>query len=553
MIAESPARSTRKQRTGRTSPSCNALTLIDVVENLRLASPQTGVHFEPDQQDNPVFLSYHELYKRVSLYARSFQEQGITIGSRVIVPFETHQDVLCAFFGLMTIGAIPLSIKTPQATGGRISYVEFLLEIVQRYRAPRILGVPSLTGLYHPIQVLNMSEPLQSACKWEPPYRPSPDNIAFVQLSSGTTGFPKGVPIRHDRCLQNLKYIVNTDQRNSRDIGAGWLPLYHDMGLIGLLSNFFSLNTVHISTPMNYLIDPMRWWSALSEFHGTVTVTPNFGIDFALRRLREMHPSDLHGLDLSSIKCIYLGSEPINMATLNEFCERMAVTGLRQQAFTACYGMSEAVLMVSSDGLHDVIRAHSSTNTQYVCVGRLLPSFDVRITTEAGTLAKEGELGEIELRAGTMADGYFESNLPFFNEDGFYETGDLGMVLNGELYIGGRIGDRMKVNGQSFFATAFEHIVESLPFVRVGHVVVFQQDERIVVLIEMRRSDKGRPQQHLLRSKVVKALLAQTGVKVFAEDVKFIRGGQLLKTSSGKMRRRAICDKYTRGEIQQLS
>lgn len=552
MIVETAARSTRRQRARRTHTSYKALTLIDVVENLQLASSQAGVYFESDQQDNPIFLSYNELYKRVSSYARSFQEQGVAIGSRIIVPFETHPDVLCAFLSLMTIGAIPLSIKTLQVAGGRTSYTEFLIEIARRHGALRILGVPSLTGLSHPIQVLSMSEPILSACKWEAPYRPSPENIAFVQLSSGTTGFPKGVPIRHDRCVQNLKYIVKTDQRNSRDIGAGWLPLYHDMGLIGLLSNFFSLNTVHISAPMSYLIDPMGWWSALSEFHGTVTVTPNFGIDFALRRLRELPASDLQGLDLSSIRCIYLGSEPINIATLNEFCERMAVTGLRQQAFTACYGMSEAVLMVSSDGLRDVVRAHTSTHTQYVCVGRPLPSFDVRVITEEGTLAKEGELGEIELRAGTMADGYFESTLPFFNEDDYYETGDLGMLLNGELYIGGRIGDRMKVNGQSFFATAFEHVVESLPFVRVGHVAVFQQGEQIIVLIEMKPSGVRRSQQHLLRGQVVKMLLEQTGVKVSAKDVKFIRGGQLQKTSSGKMRRRAICDKYVRGEIQEI-
>lgn len=553
MIVESTARSTRRQRTGRTRTSYNALTLIDVVENLQLASSQTGVYFESDQQDNPLFLSYKELYKRVSSYARSFQEQGIAIGDRVIVPFETHPDVLCAFLGLMTLGAIPLSIKTLQAAGGRTSYVEFLLEIARRHGALRILGVPSLTGLSHPIPMLTLPEPMQYEPNREFSYQPAPDDIAFVQLSSGTTGFPKGVPIRHDRCLQNLTYIVKTDQRNSRDIGAGWLPLYHDMGLIGLLSNFFSLNTVHISTPMNYLIDPIRWWSAFSAFHGTVTVTPNFGIDYTLRRLREMTVSDLRHLDLSSVKCIYLGSEPINLETLNEFCERMAVTGLRRKAFTACYGMSEAVLMVSSDGLRDVVRAHTSTHTQYVCVGRPLPSFDIRIMTEAGTLAKEGELGAIELRNGTMADGYFESNLPFFNEDDFYETGDLGMILNGELYIGGRIGDRMKVNGQSFFATAFEHVVESLPFVRAGYTVVFQHCERIIVLIEMKPSQVKGTRRPQCRAAVVDVLMAETGVKVFVDDVKFIRGGQLQRTSSGKVRRRAIAETYAQGSIQELS
>lgn len=524
-------------------------TIVELIRNLAQAPRDRAVHLHRSAPDPSVVLSYPELYASIQAHMAGLRAQGIGPGKRVILPFETDERVLATFLALIGVGALPLSVKPYLFNGSKESYVEFLQVMTKRFRVDRVLRTESLAGLDLPapaIELAGLALPGQEVAFHEP----RPDENAFVQFSSGTTAFPKGVPIRHDRFLANMGLINGHDHRRPEDVSSSWLPLYHDMGLIGgLLTSFVLPNTAHLFTPIQYLMDPIGWLRSLGEHRVDGTVMPNFGVDYALRYLREADPDDLSGLDFSSLRIIYLGSEPINMDTLDEFCRRMEPYGMRRSVFQPCYGMAEVVLMVTADNEGNPKVRTLPGNVPAVCVGKPLPSFDLRIVTDDGRVAAEGELGEIQLGAGTLADGYFEEGRPLVGADGFYATGDVGMLQGGALYITGRIGDRMKVNGQSYFASAFEQVVDSLPFVRTGRSAVFQVGERVVVLAEVQSLQAVRERQRH-QEQIVATLLERTGVKVHARDVHFIRYGQIHKTSSGKLRRQAVADAHQRGAIR---
>jgi len=265
--------------------------------------------------------------------------------------------------------------------------------------------------------------------------------------------------------------------------------------------------------------------------------------------IREIFGARLKDLNLEKLRIVYNGSEPINIKNLEEFIEILEPFGLRRSAIKPCYGMAEAVLMISCSGLEDSPRTHTAENgCKAISVGKPLPEFTVRLRTEDGRLCGEDEIGEIELQGGTLAGEYFEDGRSFYNSDGFFPTGDLGFMNRGELFITGRINNRIKINGQSYFLNDFEHAVESLPFIRPGKTAAIQALDKILVLVEVK------PAQILKQSldpqrQVSEVILNQVGVKIPPENVLFIRPGQLYKTSSGKLRRNAIAEAYTSGKI----
>jgi fatty-acyl-CoA synthase len=258
-------------------------------------------------------------------------------------------------------------------------------------------------------------------------------------------------------------------------------------------------------------------------------------------------------LDLSALRCVYLGSEPINIANLEDFTRRLASRGLRPEAFKPCYGMAEAVLMVSCTPVERGWRVVTGPNGQpAISVGRLLPAFEVRLRAEDGRVCGERELGEVELLGGSLAAEYFADARPLRGEEGFYATGDLGFLDGGELFITGRVGDRIKLSGQSFFSSDFEQAIERLPFIRPGRTAVIHVQGKLVVLAEVNAASALK-QEERSRQQVCEAILGTVGVKVAPEDVLFIRYGQLQKTSSGKLQRKAMAEAYEQGRIRTVT
>lgn len=531
-------------------------TFTEAIERLAHAPPSHALHFYSDTGDQPELVYYRGLHREVGAAMERLRACGIGPGARVMLPFETDARVLTAFLALVGVGALPLSVK-PYLFSGKDEYLAFLSSIGERYHAGHILMTPSLRKLMPPVTPLALDAivPLDTDFGLEADvraavfHRADPGDVAFVQLSSGSTSFPKGVPIRHDRLLDNLRMLDRENLVPADGIASSWLPLFHDMGLIGMLSCVVVHKSFALSTPTRYLMDPVGWLREQGRLRSTGFPTPNFGIDYALRHLRRAEAEELAGMDLSTLRTIYIGSEPINLALLEEFARLLEPYGFSPSALAPCYGMAEAVLIVALDRNANP-KAHTlPSGAVSVCLGKPLGDFDVRVARDDGSLAGEREIGEIQLRGGTLADRYFEDPAPLCDPDGYYATGDLGFLINGELHITGRIGDRMKVNGQSHFASHFEHVVESLPFIRPGKSAVFQDAGRVVVLAEVRELRAIRAQRAHAQT-VVETLMSHTGVKVAIEDVHFIRYGQLPKTSSGKLRRQSVLHAYQKSEIR---
>ena len=528
--------------------------MFDSIQRNISLSPDRGLHiYSATFEDTPEFLSYSELPNRIGAYAHYFRQQGLRVGTRVVFPFETSSSTILSFLALMEIGAIPLSVKPNLPFSPKAGYEDFLERVVRDYSADYILDVGCLSEINTSASRIGLPAP--SIRMDNVTLRtPNDDEIAFVQLSSGSTSFPKGIPVRYDNLRSNLSMISrHQDGREPWMRSSSWLPLYHDMGLVGgLLSCIFTGLDFSLATPIMFLSDTKGWWEHLSRERIVGTVIPNFAVDYSLKLMKEVDREELSALDLSELQLIYLGSEPINIPNLVEFLELMATAGMKSNVFQPCYGLAEAVLMVSSRPPRSSLRIQRSpSGIPAISVGSPMPGFDMRLRNEQGELCGEDELGEIELAGGSLAPEYFEGKHPMPRADGFYRTGDIGFVNDGELFITGREGDRIKINGQSLFATDFEQVIERLPFVREGRTTVFRHDDDLIVLAEI----DGGARQDLNRSRAVliSHLAENIGATVEPSNVHFLRSGQLERTSSGKLKRRAIALKYRQGIITTLA
>ena len=495
----------------------------------------------------PEFFGYKDFPGRIAAYAEFFRDHGIRPGTRVLFPFETSSAVIFSFLGLMEVGAVPMSIKPRNSGASKESYLAYLTRITRDFGAERMLRVPSLAGLEPPLPALPL--PPATIGKAGARLRTPPDTeLAFVQFSSGSTSLPKGIPVRHDKLRASLNMILRNDRRTPEDRVSSWLPLYHDMGLVGgLLSCLMRGCDLLLAEPVTFLFDARGWWEHLSQERCAGTVIPQFAIDYSLKMMRDTTPEELAAIDLSELRRIYLGSEPINIRNLTEFLDFMGPAQLRRDSFMPCYGMAEAVLLVSSRPPYSDLRIVSSpSGIPAISVGCPMPEFTVRLRGEDGRVCGDDELGEVELAGGSLADSYFGPS-PLRGDDGYYATGDIGFINDGELFITGRIGDRIKVNGQSLFATDFEQVVEQLPFVR-GRAAVAQVDGRILVFTEVQRTAREDPEGS--RARIVEHLARSIGVTVQPLDIHYLRPRQMLRTSSGKLQRRAIAEAFQRGLLK---
>ncbi|ADO72915.1 AMP-binding protein [Stigmatella aurantiaca] len=518
-------------------------------ERLAAADPQRGLHLFEDFGHRGSFLAYRAMPERIAACAEHFRAQGIQPGDRILFPFETSEAVILSFFGLMALGAVPFSVKPYILSTPKGAYRDFLSRLSSRHGVNRILDVPSVRSLELALVRVPLP-PAGARLAGARPRVPEEDALAFVQFSSGSTAFPKGVPITWRNLHANLRMIQNQGALCAQDRCVSWLPLYHDMGLVGgMLACMYGHCDSLLTQPMSFLMDPMGWLEFLSEHRGTLAVIPNFAIDYTLKILNGLGAEELRELDLSALRTVYLGSEPINIANLERFTVLLAPQGLRREAIKPCYGMAEVVLMVScvgEEGWRVVTGPHGQPA---ISVGYPLSEFEVRLRTEEGRVSGERELGQIELRSGSLAQAYYADERPLRGEEGFYPTGDLGFMQDGELFITGRLNDRIKINGQSYFSSDFEQAVERLAFIRSGRSAVIQAQGRVVVLAEV-NGPEVLEDRSVGQRQVAAAILEAMGVTVALEDVLFIRYGQLPKTSSGKLQRRAITEAYEQGHIR---
>ena len=397
---------------------------------------------------------------------------------------------------------------------------------------------------------------------WERP-ADDPDVLGIIQFTSGSTDDPKGVMLPQRCLVENIDAIVEGAGLGPHDRGVSWLPLYHDMGLIGLLMTPMVTGfDLAIAPPQDFLASPGDWMRWMSEQRGTVTGGPNFAYALAARAMRR-----LDGLDLSAWRMALNGAEPIDPAAVEAFADAGARHGLDSKAPFCVYGMAEATLAISfpvpGTGMTvDVVdnvaleterfaapaTTASSNARRLVQLGRTLRGLELRVCDpESGTPLRDREVGELELRGGSVTPGYYrrsELTADSFH-DGWLRTGDLGYLVDGEVVVCGRIKDVIIVGGRNVYPEDVERAAAAVEGVRAGNVIAFgiegrRGKEGIVVVAETKVGDPG-----LLRDSVVDRVCGAVGIPPL--DVVLVPPGTLPKTSSGKLQR-SLCKAQYHGE-----
>ncbi|MGI9260956.1 MAG: AMP-binding protein, partial [Woeseiaceae bacterium] len=393
------------------------------------------------------------------------------------------------------------------------------------------------------------------------------DDIALLQYTSGSTGAPKGVALSHANVLANVNAIGRAINFSAQDVGVSWLPLYHDMGLIGMLTTQYWESSMVVMSPLDFARDPSIWLRAISEHKGTLSPAPNF----AYRRCLRLDDDQLGEMDLSSWRLALCGAEHVDADTVQTFTARFAAHGFQSNAFYPVYGLAEHTLAVSfpplgtepvvdsidrdrlavTDIATTIDKDHDSA-LSFVSVGIPLEGVTVEIRDEAGEPMKEGHIGELFIQSDCVMQGYFQDVAATAKvlSDGWLKTGDLGYFRNGMLYISGRIKDMIIRNGRKYYPHDIELAATNVPGVRAGRVTAFSLmaeagKEHLVVLAETNDRKKTNDVEFMRR--IGTAVAKRIGFR--PDEVALCPCGALPITSSGKVRRRLARDLFRSGEL----
>jgi fatty-acyl-CoA synthase len=511
------------------------------------------------------------LYEDAQGVAAALQARGIGPGDHVALLGPTSRALVTAIEATWLAGATLVCLPLPMRLGSieefarqtrrRIANADATVVVVDPQLAPFLVvepGDPPVVGL----------DELRGAPRaWERP-PDDPDALGIIQFTSGSTDDPKGVVLAQRCLLNNIDAIVEGAGLGPADRGVSWLPLYHDMGLIGLLMTPMVTGfDLAIAPPQDFLASPGDWMRWMSEQRGTVTGGPNFAYALAARALRR-----LDGIDLSAWRMALNGAEPIDPDAVEAFSEAGARHGLDSKSPFCVYGMAEATLAISfpvpGTGMTvDVVDNVALENERFaapatsahanarrlVQLGRTLRGLELRVCDpETGARLRDREVGELELRGNSVTPGYYnraELTAATFH-DGWLRTGDLGYLVDGEVVVCGRIKDVIIVGGRNVYPEEIERAAAGIDGVRAGNVIAFgiegrRGKEGIVVVAETKAEDpKG------LRGSVVDGVCAAVGIPPL--EVVLVRPGSLPKTSSGKLQRSLCKDQYREGALQGL-
>jgi fatty-acyl-CoA synthase len=516
-------------------------------------------------------LSFHELRREAMRRAAALEAQGLRKGDRLAMVLPDGPDFVPTFLGALWAGIVPVPLYPPLSLGKLDAFMEALITILNAAQPKAIVTddrvakiLWSAIGKVPSIEKVIEAKALASAPFVERPHAPIADaDIAFLQFTSGSTSTPKGVVVTHGSLAANCNAIVHDGLRaqRDRDIGVSWLPLYHDMGLIGFVLTplIEQISIVYIPT-LSFIKNATLWMETLSKYKATMTFAPNFAYALVTKRAR---PEQVARWDLSQMRVFGCGAEPINPETMRAFLKAMEPAGLKPQALLPCYGMAEATLAMAFVGMDDPLKtdridaqayhaekrarpAASGELLETVCCGRTFPGHALSIQDESGALLPERAVGEICFQGPSVAAGYFnrpDATAESFR-DGWLRTGDLGYLADGELYISGRLKDILIVNGRNYYPQRIEWLVDEIPGVRKGSAVVFtrpgKSSEEIIVAAET-RAPEGLADQ-------IKARISEE-FQLSVSEVALVAPGSLPKTSSGKLQRRKTREQFLNGTL----
>ena len=515
------------------------------------ARSELGITFI-DADETETFLSYAAILRAARRFAHGLGRAGVRRGDRVALVLPTSPVFPTAFFGALLAGAVPVPLYPPLRLGNlaefhartaRMLAVAACRLAVADARISRLLGVAVERA--RPELGLRTVDDITASAKGEGALPANPDDLALVQFSSGTTVDPKPVALTHRAILANITAIDRYLGEEGPVSGASWLPLYHDMGLVGgLLGALAHPAPLALIPPEAFLARPALWLRAIGRHRATVSPAPNFAFGHAARRIRD---EELAGIDLSSWRLALCGAEPVSPSVLRRFTERFAPYGLDPAAPTPVYGLSEATLAVTFGAARlrfatatvDPPRPSRDGPREFASVGRPVAGMEVEIRDAGGAALPDGRAGRIWVRGPSLMQGYLGNDAATREvlRDGWLDTGDLGFARDGELYVTGRARDTIVLRGQNHAPEEFEEAaavagVRAGGIAAVGFVPVGAEGEELAILAE---HEQGETPPVDLGERVRAAVLERTGIRPF--EVRILAPGTLPRTSSGKLRR----------------
>ncbi len=579
-----------------------AVTFVDLLRYRAVHQPeQIAYTFLVDGETEAVSLTYQELdckARAIAVHLQSF----CPVGERALLLYPPGLEYIAAFFGCLYAGvvAVPAYPPRPNRSMYRLQGIladaqakaalttKSILANLER----RFAQAPELKTLQW-LATDNIADNL--AGQWQE-LTLSGSILAFLQYTSGSTAAPKGVMITHSNLLHNSSSIHRAFQHSSNSSVVSWLPMYHDMGLIGgVLQPLYGGFPVTLMSPLIFLQRPIRWLQAISKYRATSSGGPNFAYDLCVRKIQ---PEHLTTLDLSSWNVAFNGAEPINWETLERFAATFEPCGFPRKAFYPCYGMAEATLFISG-GLktapvvtktvqgealeqHRVVPASADEKSARIVVGcgQTLPDQRIVIVhPETLTECAPSEVGEIWVSGPSIAQGYwnqpeeteraFGAYLADTGEEPFLRTGDLGFLENGELFITGRLKDVIVINGRNYYPQDIEWTVEQThpqikPSCAAGFSIDVAGEEQLVVVAEVERgyqkrrrqatdspngySQPSSPDTQELIQSIRREVSKHHDLKVYTALL--LKPGSIPKTSSGKIQRHACRASFLAGTLE---
>jgi acyl-CoA synthetase (AMP-forming)/AMP-acid ligase II/acyl carrier protein len=559
------------------NPSTHADTLTGLLEvNRRQRGKITYLEGENDAQD----ISYEELHARALGILHHLQRLGARRGDKLIVFLGSNEQFIDAFWAAVLGGIVPV----PVALGISDEHRHKLLRIARKLGQPfiyterrsldRIGAFAAQAGELETFEGLRarafLVDDLDDISRPGKPHEARPDDVAFIQFSSGSTSEPKGVVLTHGNIIANARGASEAARFTPEDVSLSWMPLTHDMGLIGFhLVMFYNRIHAHLMPTELFIRRPLLWLTLASRIRASILCSPNFGYKHYLKVLGDR---PVEGLDLASVRLIFNGAEPISVELCEEFLTRLAPARLACNAMYPVYGLAEASLAVSfpSPGapMHtialnrhrlgvgspvELVDRHARDAVQLVSEGRSIPYCSVRIADDEDRPLPEGRIGNLHMRGDNVTRGYFENpeaNAAAFTADGWLRTGDLALIHQGELYVSGRAKEIIFVNGQNYYPHDLEGIAQRIEGLELGKVVAAgvrpagQEIEQLTLFILHR----GSMEDFLpLAARAARLINEQTGLEV-AQVVPVKR---IPKTTSGKVQRHLLEQSYLDGEFDE--
>lgn len=528
-------------------------TLADAID--ALSATGHGFYFISGD-DPPSFVDYRKLRERVQSLARKLLAVGGSRGEPAILLFADQVEFVHVFLAAIRAGLVAVPVHPPYLIGNLAQYATRVGRVCRITSSRLILTSDALVDPLQPFfpdaRLIGLSELDTGSERGELPRIQSSD-AALIQFTSGSTAAPRGAALTHRNLISNAVAIAQALELDPhRDRGVSWLPMHHDMGLIGfLVAPVLIQGSNWYLPPREFARRPHRWLDLLSQTRATISFAPTFGYDLVLRGIRE---ANAEKWNLANWRVAGCGGEPILARTLDQFADLLLPAGFKRSAFVPCYGLAEATLAVTISPLRRGIVSRKlggkkQTGRLLISSGRVVTGTEVRVVSATGNPVPDGVEGEIQVRGPGVAMGFWnDSGLGSVTcEGGWLKTGDLGMLSEGDLYVSGRIKEVIFLNGQNYYPQDIEECIQDLEGVRCGNAIAFGRpgagSEQLVLVVEAKPSVDTAGLRRRLRAHVRESL----GLNV--AEVVIVGRGVVSRTTSGKLRRQAMRTLYLSGDL----